>query len=245
MNDVLLKPFLQLVRILDQRLSTPSQLHSTEALSLRAKEGVVIDLSESIRRLVVNLEKQDRLLSISGLAELRYAMAAWCDELLLSHWRLEADSTEVNPYVEQTMFGTMEAGEKIFWCIDRALDRRSEADLQMAPVYLTMLALGYRGQYSDAGVPERLREQLQTLSDVCAIETSAKLPLQQLASSEVALPAPQREPSLLPWALIISAVVCFGSLVYADWQWQQRFGTMGAQLYPHAVSSTNDSAGQP
>lgn len=234
MNELMLKPFLQLTHSLDERLAHRDQQGtSQEALqgTSRAtpqgtREGLVIDLAELVQRLVSDLIKQHRALPAGTADELRYAMAAWCDELLLAHWRSQTGSTDASVSLEQHLFHTIEAGEKIFWNIDRTLSRRSEGDLLLAPVYLAMLALGYRGQYSDAETPQRLRSQLKDLCEVCVIDQGADAGATRpsvLLGQAQAHSNPRKFP-LVPMMLVLSGAIFVSSLLYADWHWQRHFG---------------------
>jgi type VI secretion system protein ImpK len=65
--------------------------------------------------------------------------------------------------LETELFGTRSAGQSVFQRIDRLLERADSKDAELAAVYLTALALGFRGRYgtrSDGGALDRYKQQL-------------------------------------------------------------------------------------
>jgi type VI secretion system protein ImpK len=78
----------------------------------------------------------------------QYVMVAAADEVFVelpwsgaAYWRANLLETE--------QFGTRCAGEALFARIDTLLDRADPHDVELAAVYLTALALGFRGRYCD------------------------------------------------------------------------------------------------
>src|SRR5262245_10485147 len=78
----------------------------------------------------------------------QYVMIAAADEVFVhlpwsgaAHWRANLLETEYS--------GTRCAGEAIFTRIDALLARADPKDIELAAVYLTALALGFRGRYGD------------------------------------------------------------------------------------------------
>lgn len=242
MNKLLLNPFLHFVGALNDRLDSPS--HSRPVAAPDTQEGLVVDSIDIIHRVTAELGRERHLLSSGTVDELRYAMAAWSDELLMSHWQQGSERAEVNASTEQRVFQTMEAGEKIFWCIDRALSRRSEGDLQMAPVYLTLLAMGYRGQYSDAEMPQRMRVQLEELCMACGIEKVVDAPTSKV-TLRTPVQAPQRALRLTALSWSLAGAICFSCLLYADWHWQRSFAFIDARLAATSGGQTESPAGAP
>jgi type IV/VI secretion system ImpK/VasF family protein len=226
-NKLLLYPFLRFVEALDDRLDTHSGLVASATRGTH--EGLVVDVIGLIHQVASDLGRDRRLHASGTLDDLRYVMAAWSDELLMSPSLEAREGAEVSTSVEQRLFQTMEAGEKVFWCIDRVLSRRSEGDLQMAPVYLTLLAMGYRGQYGDSDMPQRLRVQLEDLCAACGVEkwvdAHDSMPLEpaSLQASQSALNL-----SAVAWSL--AGFVCLSCLVYADWHWQRSTAFIDAQF---------------
>ena len=96
--------------------------------------------------------------------EVRYALVALADEMLLSaewpgrrQWMRE-------PF-ELRLFGSQKAGQEIFERIERRLSGETSDDRELALVYLMTLALGFRGPYRDAAGEKkiaRMKDQLYT-----------------------------------------------------------------------------------
>jgi type VI secretion system protein ImpK len=91
-----------------------------------------------------------------------YVMIAVADEVFVglpwsgaAHWRANLLETE--------LFGTRSAGQSVFLRIDQMLERADPKDAELAAVYLTALALGFRGRYgdrADGGALDRYKQQL-------------------------------------------------------------------------------------
>ena len=92
----------------------------------------------------------------------QYVMVAAADEVFVqlpwsgaAHWRANLLETE--------LFGTRCAGEAVFDRIERLLERAEPKDLELGAVYLTALALGFRGRYGDRpdyGAVDRYKQRL-------------------------------------------------------------------------------------
>ena len=87
--------------------------------------------------------------------ETQYVMVAVADEVFVrlpwsgaSHW--------AQHLLEMERFGTRCAGQEIFARIDRLLLAANPAHVELAAVYLTALALGFRGKFGDR--PEHRRD---------------------------------------------------------------------------------------
>jgi type VI secretion system protein ImpK len=94
--------------------------------------------------------------------EAQYVMVAVADEVFV---RLPWSGAAYwgQHLLEMERFGTRCAGQEIFVRIDRLLLGGSPAHLELAAVYLTALALGFRGKFgdrSDTGAIEQYRRQL-------------------------------------------------------------------------------------
>jgi type VI secretion system protein ImpK len=95
----------------------------------------------------------------------QYVMVAAADEVFVqlpwsgaAHWRANLLETE--------LFGTRSAGEAVFDRIERLLERAEPKDLELAAIYLTALALGFRGRYGDRpdyGAVDRYKHRLYQL----------------------------------------------------------------------------------
>jgi type VI secretion system protein ImpK len=104
--------------------------------------------------------------------ELLYVMAAVADETFV-HLQIEPLETQRKPWegqqywlenlLELRLFRSHVAGERIFQNIENVLQRQDQAAEELAAVYLTVLALGFRGQFwgsDDCSAIENYRREL-------------------------------------------------------------------------------------
>jgi type VI secretion system protein ImpK len=120
-------------------------------------------------RLLVHLKGQQADLArwASGAVlqyyrQAQYVMIAVADEVFVqlpwsgaAYWRANLLETE--------QFGTRCGGQAVFDRIDALLERADPKDIELAAVYLTALALGFRGRYGEAhdgGAIDRYKHQL-------------------------------------------------------------------------------------
>jgi len=92
----------------------------------------------------------------------QYVMVAAADEVFVelpwsgaAYWRANLLETE--------QFGTRSAGEALFARIEALLERADPKDVELAAVYLTALALGFRGRYAgreDFGAIDGYKQRL-------------------------------------------------------------------------------------
>src|SRR5262245_6233072 len=91
-----------------------------------------------------------------------YVMIAVADEVFVQLPWAGAAQWGAN-LLETELFGTRSAGQTLFDRIDRMLERADPKDVELAAVYLTALALGFRGRYgdrADGGALERYKQRL-------------------------------------------------------------------------------------
>ncbi len=93
--------------------------------------------------------------------EVRYVMVSMADEVFL---RLEWDghAAWADKPLEAHVFHTYDSGERFFRRLDEILDTRAVASSELLTVYLTALALGFRGRYASFSFsePETYRRRL-------------------------------------------------------------------------------------
>ncbi len=153
-------------------------------------------------------------------AEAQYVMASIADEVFLNlewpgrpHWRL----------LESSLFQTHAAGEIIFQRIDELLRQGDVSRTEMATIYFTALALGFKGRYRGMEDQSRLdnyRNRLFAMIYRRAPEQINRddvlLPQNYLVSSEGAarklLPDPRR------WYLLV-VVILLVWLVASHFVW--------------------------
>ncbi|WP_224361398.1 DotU family type IV/VI secretion system protein [Hyalangium versicolor] len=80
------------------------------------------------------------------LEECRYVLTSFADELLVHTSWYGREAWQRN-LLEDELFGTHEAGDRIFTEIERLLRERDPARAELALVYLMALSLGFEGRY--------------------------------------------------------------------------------------------------
>ena len=93
--------------------------------------------------------------------EAKYVMVAMADEVFLNLAWPGRDGWMAKP-LEAQVFRTHDAGERFFRKIDDILEGNASASIELCNVYLTALALGFRGKYRPFGPtePEAYRRRL-------------------------------------------------------------------------------------
>jgi type VI secretion system protein ImpK len=151
--------------------------------------------------------------------EIRYVMIAMADEVF-SYLEWGGQSAWVDQPLEVLIFRTREAGERIFNRIEKILADRS-APTQLVTVYMTALALGFRGRYAslDTETPETFRTRLAEhlgRTDPELLRNKELCP--QAHAYTEAGKSPEFLPSisrgLLPFALVIIGWIVLGEILW-------------------------------
>ena len=94
--------------------------------------------------------------------EVRYIYAALADEIFLSEpWSGQQEF--INYLIEEKVFLTSEAGEKIFDRIDEVLRSKPEQMIELAELYLQILIIGFEGQYRGRDSENKIEEYIRSL----------------------------------------------------------------------------------
>ncbi|ATB28912.1 hypothetical protein MEBOL_002361 [Melittangium boletus DSM 14713] len=174
---------------------------------------------EEIRqRLLARVEQQTRLegaprgsLQERQLEQCRYVLATFADELLVNTPWYGRDAWREG-LLEDVLFGTHHAGERIFEDVQRLLRDRDPTQAEMADVYLLALALGFQGRYRDHG-EEALLHELQRQLFVLAHQRQPEpdAPSRRLMPQAYAHTLDERTDRRLaprwPWAAAIGATL--------------------------------------
>jgi type VI secretion system protein ImpK len=138
-----------------QRIAVAAQGLNQE----QSKEGAakISDrLIELIELQTLEAQRQGGRMSLDKEAHARYIKAALADEFLLAldwegrgYWR--------QWLLEERLFNSSQAGEKIFYSVDAILSSRDPSHRGVALLYLYALSLGFQGQF-------RSGEELETLA---------------------------------------------------------------------------------
>ena len=94
--------------------------------------------------------------------EVHYIYAALADEIFLSEpWSGQQEF--INYLIEENIFSTSEAGEKIFDRIDEVLRSKPEQMTGLAELYLQILIIGFEGQYRGRDSENKIEEYIRSL----------------------------------------------------------------------------------
>ena len=94
--------------------------------------------------------------------EVRYIYAAVADEIFLSEpWSVQQEF--IKCLIEEKVFLTSEAGEKIFDRIDEVLRSKPEQMTELAELYLQILIIGFEGQYRGRDSENKIEEYIRLL----------------------------------------------------------------------------------
>ena len=94
--------------------------------------------------------------------EVRYIYVALADEIFLSEpWSGQQEF--INYLIEEKVFLTSEAGEKIFDRIDDVLRSKPEQMIELAELYLQILIIGFEGQYKGRDSDNKIEEYIRSL----------------------------------------------------------------------------------
>jgi type VI secretion system protein ImpK len=130
-------------------VQVPTMVRERLALALRRQEAEVVQFARDGEMLDVYRETEYLMVAVADevFVRLPWGGAAYWGQHLL----------------EMERFGTRCAGQEVFARIDRLLAGATPVHLELAAVYLTALALGFRGKFgdrADAGALAHYRRQL-------------------------------------------------------------------------------------
>lgn len=151
--------------------------------------------------------------------EIRYIMIAMADEVF-SYLEWGGQSAWVDQPLEVVIFHTRDAGERIFNRIEKILADRA-APAQLVTVYMTALALGFRGRYAsiDTEAPEAFRVRLAEhlgRTDPELLRNTELCPRAHASTSTSNSPEflPSLSRGLLPFALVILGWIVLGEILW-------------------------------
>lgn len=210
-NDCLVNALIPFVGRIDARLSLLTAQQSITAtlpqpLPDALIDGFCDDMVREIQETRDAAASMHRGLSSDAIADFTYLLAAFVDETLISTFQ-DRLPHRFNGVLENTLFGTMDAGEQVFVRMDRVISRRSQSDAALAGAYLLVLSLGFRGQYFAIGAGEEISRYHHELSGL------ALAPGGEREAPRMALPAADhdagwwRVPSYGQRRLLYAAVV--------------------------------------
>ncbi len=151
--------------------------------------------------------------------DIRYVMIAMADEVF-SYLEWGGQSAWVDQPLEVIVFQTRNAGERIFNRIEKILADRA-APAQLVTVYMTALALGFRGRYAsiDTEAPEAYRTQLAEhlgRTDPELLRNTELCPRAHANTSPAERPEflPSLSRGFLPFALVLIGWIVLGEILW-------------------------------
>ncbi|HEX8437004.1 DotU family type IV/VI secretion system protein [Archangium sp.] len=155
------------------------------------------------------------------LPPVRYALVAFADEVFI-HLRWPGQDAWRRQLLEEEVFHTHEAGQRLFEEIKALLASRDTARVETAIVYLLVLSLGFQGRYRGTGESAQLEEWRRRLLSFISSQLDRRLELngeplffqayeatRSLGEDERELHGPEgrRLASLWPWFALLAAVL--------------------------------------
>lgn len=109
--------------------------------------------------------------AVKVLEEAQYVMVAMADEVFL-HLSWPGREQWFQKPLETHVFGTHDSGERIFHRLDQIFENRASASTDLLMVYMTALALGFKGRYAIGGAKTAPDEYRRRISN--ALSTSGE-----------------------------------------------------------------------
>lgn len=128
-----------------------------------------------------------------------YFLAAWADEYVI-HVLGDRVPPGALAAIEARLFGTREAGERVFVMVDRLLAERSEAGELLLPSVSWIFALGFTGQYGDDTDDSGLRRYRDRLGPYQLVSEGGAAP----GYREPERDRPRRRYSAFIWCLTLA-----------------------------------------
>jgi type VI secretion system protein ImpK len=119
---------------------------STQVSSDQTAVEIWNTVAQYLDREMVQVARSGTSMMTDAYRELVYVMAAVADEVFV-HLQWEGQQYWLDHLLEVRFFRSRIAGERIFRNIHAVLLRQDQAAEELAAIYLTVLALGFRGQY--------------------------------------------------------------------------------------------------
>lgn len=132
------------------------QIHATDWAQTMTTAGMLPESLPFRTPLIALLEKQTLDAVQRGgerggqlYRELKYLMVALADEFFLHLLPWDGQKLWHQHLLEPQLFNSQAAGQKVFDHIDTLLKQRDPTTLELARLYLIVLALGFQGRYRD------------------------------------------------------------------------------------------------
>jgi type VI secretion system protein ImpK len=120
-------------------------------------ENIIRRLQDFLEAQAIQVGRTGTDLTISQHREAQYAMAALADDLFIHDVEWNGQEVWRSVLLEQALFRTRLAGERVFDRMDALLASNDRRLVQLAAVYLCVLGMGFKGRYRVPGGEVQLR----------------------------------------------------------------------------------------
>jgi len=209
------------------RLEPAPEATGTAALS--AAQAVSRQLLGLLELQAIEAQRAGGRFAIDINLEAQYIMAALADEALLS-FSWAGREVWTSCLIEEALFGSRVAGDRIFDRLDDLLRTRDPARRDLALIYLLALSLGFEGRYRGTDCLARMQAYRAALyrfsfgRDPDPTDRSRQISPQAYAFT-VGDALPQRVPHVAKWVAILVLVIV-GMLGVSQLVWQLKAGPL-------------------
>lgn len=210
-----------------------SQQETAGTAALTAAQAVSRQLLGILELQAIEAQRAGGRYTLDINHEAQYVMAALADETLLN-FEWPGRDVWTSCLVEEAMFGSRIAGDRIFDRLDELLRTRDPARRDLALMYLLALALGFEGRYRGTDSAARMQAYRAALfrfrygRDPDPSDRARQISPQAYAFT-VGDAVPQRMPHIGRWVLVL-VLVLVGMLGVSELVWQWKAGPLVADL---------------
>lgn len=190
-----------------------------------AARQVSKNLEQMIELQTLESKRQGSRFELQSIADARYLKVAVADEILLNTKWIGRDRWTEH-LLEASLFRTSVAGEKVFEKIGELLSNREPSLRPIASLYLSALALGFKGKFRGSAESERFAgyqgELFQFVYQRPADLSGRDRVLSERAyASTLSHLAPKKMPTLSRWSVMfVVGLLTLLALSEILWLWQ-------------------------
>ncbi len=212
--------------------SQPQQESAPESAgtaALTAAQAVSRQLLGVLELQAIEAQRAGGRYAIDINLEAQYVMAALADEALLS-FSWPGRDVWTSCLIEEALFGSRVAGDRIFDRLDELLRARDPARRDLALIYLLALSLGFEGRYRGTDCLARMQAYRAALyrfsfgRDPDPTDRARQISPQAYAFT-VSDAMPQQMPHVARWITIL-ALVIVGMVGVSQLVWQLKAGPL-------------------
>ena len=158
--------------LIEARAEAEAEVEADSSLLVPGAQAVALRISARLETVLSRQWDQARRTmsdrELAALREVQFLMCALADDLFLHEIEWRGRDAWSERLLEQRVFGTRVAGEQIFEQIAALVQRRDQAEADLASVYLAAIGLGFRGRFRGAEHAPQLEALSRMLFDLLA-----------------------------------------------------------------------------